>query len=104
MPPKLRVSLRHLSVLVVLSLVVTVTLAAQTLQGPTTVRQNVRNDVSLPLRVMVKTAPPPDLTLREVEPMKQIPASPRTGSSLGRGSFAAGVRSGRCQPSRFHKF
>ena len=52
---------------------VTVTISAQTLQGPTTIRQNVHNDVSLPLSVLAKTAPPPETALQEIEPMKRIP-------------------------------
>ena len=73
MPPQLRAFPQHLTVFLVLLSIPVSTLTAQVILGPTTIRQNVRNDVSLPLRVMVKTAPPPDLTRREVEPMKRIP-------------------------------
>src|SRR3974390_1656961 len=48
-------------------------LSAQVTQGPTTIRQNLRHDVSLPLSELIKHAPPPELERREVEPMKRIP-------------------------------
>jgi hypothetical protein len=64
-----------------LSLTVLVTLsmslmAQQVMQGPTTIRQNVHHDVSLPLREMVKNAAPPELTVHEAEEMKHIPLPP----------------------------
>src|ERR1035441_5047277 len=73
MPGVRCVSPWYLIVLLAISLAITTTLSAQVMQGPTTIRQNVQHDISLPLSVMVRNAPPPDLTLREVEPMKRIP-------------------------------
>src|SRR5271167_1854998 len=92
-------------------------LFAQSMQAPTTIRQNVHHDLSLPLRELVKNAPPPDTTLHEVEPMKLVPlppgltaltedpvrqfqapitsASPTTGLSfegIGQGQYGFGVQ------------
>jgi hypothetical protein len=44
--------------------------------GPTTVRRDLHHDVSLPLRDLIKNAPAPSLTRREVEPMRLIPLPP----------------------------
>ncbi len=81
MPPMSRVLPLRLVVLVTVLLAFTSHLPAQIAPGPTTIRQSVYHDVSVPLRVMVTTAPPPDLALREVEPMKRIPV-PRGLSML----------------------
>jgi hypothetical protein len=67
------VSSPHRMVLSAILLTLPLTLSAQVPQGPTTIRQSEKHDVSKPLGVMVKTAPAPDLTRREVEPMKRIP-------------------------------
>ncbi len=68
---------RHILVLTVLSLAFTLTLSAQVMQGPTTIRQNVHHDVSPPLSEMIKNAPPvTDLAQHEVEPMKRVPLPP----------------------------
>ena len=60
--------------LAVMLLLFSVSLLAQS--GPTTIRREVHHDVSLPLREMIKHAPPPSLARRPVEPMKQIPLPP----------------------------
>ena len=44
--------------------------------GPTTIRRDVHHDVSPPLSEMIKYAPPPSLTRKEVEPLKRIPLPP----------------------------
>jgi hypothetical protein len=76
MPGKSRVLHQYLFGLLGLVLVLTLTLSAQVPQGPTTIRQSVHHDVSLPLTEMVKNAPAPVLARREVEPMKRIPLPP----------------------------
>ena len=76
MPRKSSVALWHLIVLLAFSIVLISTLSAQVMQGPTTIRQSVHHDLSLPLSEMVKTAPPPDLTIQEAEEMKLIPLPP----------------------------
>ena len=76
MSQKSCVWLRHTSVLIALTFVLTLSLSAQVMQGPTTIRQNVHHDVSLPLSQMIKNAPPPDLTAHEAEEMKHIPLPP----------------------------
>jgi hypothetical protein len=68
---------RHFVVLLVLLFGFAATVSAQVMEGPTTIRQNVHHDVSLPLGEMIKNAPPvTDLALHEVEPMKRIPLPP----------------------------
>ncbi len=72
-----RVLPRHCLVLMALLFGFAATVSAQVMQGPTTIRQNVHHDVSLPLTEMVKNAPPvTDLALHEVEPMKRVPLPP----------------------------
>ncbi|MBZ5686352.1 MAG: hypothetical protein LAP86_15080 [Acidobacteriia bacterium] len=44
--------------------------------GPTTIRNDVHHDVSLPLSEMIKHAAPPSLARRRVEPMRRIPLPP----------------------------
>ena len=73
---KLCPSRQQIIAVFVLSLAFTLTLSAQVMQGPTTIRQNVHHDVSPPLSEMIKNAPAPDLTRHEVEPMKRIPLPP----------------------------
>lgn len=73
---RLRDLSQRLTVLLAVIFVLISTLSAQVMQGPTTIRQSVHHDVSLPLSEMIKNAPPPDLTLHEVEPMKRIPLPP----------------------------
>jgi hypothetical protein len=46
------------------------------MQGPTTIRQNIHDDLSLPLSEMVKSAPSPGSELHEVERMKLVPLPP----------------------------
>jgi hypothetical protein len=67
---------RHYLVLLVLLFGFALTISAQVMRGPTTIRQNVHHDVSLPLSEMIKNARAPDLTRHEVEPMKRIPLPP----------------------------
>jgi hypothetical protein len=62
--------------LLTLTFVLTLSLSAQVMQGPTTIRQNVHHDVSLPLSEMIKNAPALPLTIPEAEPMKLIPLPP----------------------------
>ncbi len=72
-----RVLPRHCLVLMALLFGFAATVSAQVMQGPTTIRQNVHHDVSLPLTEMVKNAPPvTDLSLHDVEPMKRVPLPP----------------------------
>ena len=71
-----RVQAQHFVVLLVVVFGFAATTSAQVMQGPTTIRQNVHHDLSLPLSEMVKNAPAPDLTLHEVEPMKLVPLPP----------------------------
>jgi hypothetical protein len=71
-----RVLPQHLIGLMAILFLLTSTLSAQVSQGPTTIRQSVHHDVSLPLSEMIKNAPAPDLTVHEVEPMKRIPLPP----------------------------
>src|SRR6516165_8007330 len=52
------------------------TTSAQVMQGPTTIRQSVHNDLSLPLRVLAQQAPPPGSTINEAEPVKRVPLPP----------------------------
>ncbi|HME31117.1 MAG TPA: hypothetical protein VKG65_00045, partial [Terriglobales bacterium] len=42
-------------------------------QGPTTVRFEVHHDASLPLRELIRNAPPPSLERHEAEPVRSIP-------------------------------
>ncbi len=61
-----------------LTLLLPITLVAQVMQGPTTVRNNVHHDTSLPLSTLAKNAPLPDYTVHEeVEEMKHIPSASR---------------------------
>src|ERR1035438_3364416 len=72
-----RVLLRHFVVLQVLVSAFVGVISAQVMQGPTTIRQNVHHDVSLPLSEMIKNAPPvTDFAHHEVEPMKRVPLPP----------------------------
>src|ERR1039457_7234025 len=71
-----RVLPQHLFVLLGVIFGFAATISAQVMQGPTTIRQSVHHDVSLPLSEMIKNAPAPDLTVHEVEPMKRIPLPP----------------------------
>jgi Bacterial Ig domain/Abnormal spindle-like microcephaly-assoc'd, ASPM-SPD-2-Hydin len=72
-----RVLPRHYVVLLVVLVGFAATVSAQVMQGPTTIRQNVHHDVSLPLSEMIKNAPPvTDLAHHEVEPMKRVPLPP----------------------------
>src|SRR3974390_3518803 len=49
---------------------------AQTVQGPTTIRNSVHHDLSLPLSEMAKHAAPPDLSETEAESMNLLPLQP----------------------------
>jgi uncharacterized repeat protein (TIGR03803 family) len=62
---------------ILLSLGLTLSLAAQSVQGgPTTVRHDVHHDVSPPLRELIRNAPPPALQEKEAEPVRRIPLPP----------------------------
>src|SRR5664279_3294614 len=54
------------------------TLAAQNVTGPTTVRSDIHRDVSLPLRDLIRNAPPPTIGLapHEAQPVRRIPLPP----------------------------
>ena len=90
MSPKLFGILRQVCLLPLLAAILPITLTAQVMQGPTTIRYNVNHDVSLPLSEMIKNAPPPDLTVHEAEPMKRIPLPPGL-TQLTEDPAAAGV-------------
>jgi hypothetical protein len=76
MPQRSRVLTGHFAVLLTLLLVCAITTSAQVMQGPTTIRQSVHNDLSLPLRVMAQHAPPPGSTINEAEEVKRVPLPP----------------------------
>lgn len=73
MSQKPRGIFQWLTVLLAAFFVLSVTSYAQLMQGPTTIRYSVHNDISQPLSVMAQHAPPGDLSMHEAEPLKRVP-------------------------------
>ena len=73
---KSRVLPRFCAVVAMVLFVFAIAASAQVMQGPTTIRQSVHNDLSLPLRVLAQQAPSPGSTINEAEPVKRVPLPP----------------------------
>src|SRR6516165_4413734 len=73
MPLQSRVLARLFAVLLIFVSLLAIASSAQVMQGPTTVRQNVHHDLSLPLSVMAKGAPKYTPTQREAEAWRRVP-------------------------------
>ena len=77
MPLQSRVLTRYFLALLTLLLAFAMSTSAQVVQGPTTIRQSVHNDVSLPLRVLAQQAQPSGSGINnEVEEVKRVPLPP----------------------------
>jgi hypothetical protein len=72
----MRSTLKYCLVLFLFVLLFAFSSLAQVLQGPTTIRNSVHHDLSLPLSVMAQNATPLKLTKREAEAWKRIPLPP----------------------------
>ena len=68
--------LRFVCLLSLLTFFVPAVLTAQVMEGPTTVRNNVHHDVSLPLSVMAKNPPKDTEEEKEAEAWKRVPLPP----------------------------
>jgi len=64
---------RNVLVLCLFLFVIQLSLIAQVMQGPTTIRTNEHHDLSPPLSIMAQNAPVSALTMREAEAWKRIP-------------------------------
>ena len=75
---------RSLCLFLLLSLILPIVSIAQVMQGPTTIRQAVHHDVSLPLSVMAQNAPKASRRRKEAEAWKRIPLPPGLSAVDGR--------------------